>query len=543
MKNTTKLKNLVNSPNLEFIMEAHNGLSAKIVEETGFKGIWASGLSISAALGVRDNNEASWTQILEVCEFMADNTNIPILLDGDTGFGNFNNFRRLVRKLEERGIAGVCIEDKIFPKTNSFIGGERQPLADIDEFCGKIKAGKDYQKDPDFVIVARIEAFIAGWGLDEALKRANAYSDAGADAILVHSKISTDRDIESFMKKWDDRKPIVIVPTIYYTTHTKKFKDMGISLVIWANHTLRSSITNMQKIVKKIYEDESLSNIENEIVPVKEIFRLQNAQEYKQAELRYLPQKTYYKGLILAASKGDNFGSLVEDKPKAMINIGDDTILSKIVKTFNSQGIKDISVVVGYKKEKVDLPNLKYIENDKYDKYGLLYSIYKAKEDFDGPIIISFGDILFEEDLLNKIVSSKEDIVLAVDISEISIKRDRDMVQGKEHYSENFGASSISELVQLKEVKQDEKRSDFDGEWIGLLKLNSKGSSIFKKELKLLEKEDMEFLQSSSVNDFINFLIGKKYKVYIEYFRGQWKDIDSIEDLTYLIGLFKNEAI
>ena len=539
MKKTTLFKSIINSKNLEFIMEAHDGLSAKIVEEAGFKGIWASGLSISAALGVRDNNEASWTQVLEVCEFMSDNTNIPILLDGDTGFGNFNNFRRLVRKLEERGIAGVCIEDKIFPKTNSFIGGERQPLADIEEFCGKIKAGKDYQKDPDFVIVARIEAFIAGWGIDEAIKRANAYSDAGADAILVHSKISTINDVEAFMHKWDNRKPIVIVPTMYYETPIRKFKDMSISLVIWANHTLRASITNMQKIVKKIYEDESLINIENEIVPVKEIFRLQNAQEYKQAELKYLPQKTYYKGIILAASKGENFGSLVEDKPKAMITIGDDTILSKIVRTFNSQGIKDISVVVGYKKEKVSLPNLKYIENDKYNKYGLLYSVYKAKDVFDGPTIISFGDILFGEDLLNKIVSSKEDIVLAVDITEISNKkRKRDMVKGKEPFSGKFGVSNISELEKIKEVDQDEKINDYNGEWIGFLKLNSKGSSIFKKELELLEKEDIEFLQSSSLNDFINYLIDKKYRVYIEYFTGQWKDIDSIEDLTYLFELF-----
>src|SRR5437868_7327789 len=126
------------SPSLTFLMEAHNGLSAKVVEEAGFEGIWASGLSISASLGVRDNNEASWTQILEVVEFMCDATRIPILLDGDTGYGNFNSVRRLVRKLEQRGVAGVCIEDKLFPKTNSLSKGRAQPLAGIDEFCGKI---------------------------------------------------------------------------------------------------------------------------------------------------------------------------------------------------------------------------------------------------------------------------------------------------------------------------------------------------------------------------------------------------------------------
>ena len=191
MKKTAQFRQLLDSPQLEFLLEAHNGLSARIAEEAGFKAIWASGLCISAQYGVRDNNEASWTQVLEMLEFMADATRIPILLDGDTGYGNFNNVRRLVRKLEQRGIAGVCIEDKLFPKTNSFIDGDKQPLADVDEFCGRIKAGKDAQGDDDFAIVARVEAFIAGWGLDEALRRAEAYHAAGADGILIHSALST----------------------------------------------------------------------------------------------------------------------------------------------------------------------------------------------------------------------------------------------------------------------------------------------------------------------------------------------------------------
>src|SRR3982750_261487 len=155
-RKTTRFRQMLNSPRLEFLMEAHNALSARIVEEAGFRGIWASGLSISAALGVRDNNEASWTQVLEVVEFMTDATRVPILLDGDTGYGNFNNMRRLVKKLEQRGVAAVCTEGKLFPKTNSFINSERQPLADLEEFAGKIKAVKDGQSDPDFSLVARL---------------------------------------------------------------------------------------------------------------------------------------------------------------------------------------------------------------------------------------------------------------------------------------------------------------------------------------------------------------------------------------------------
>merc|ERR1711916_202425 len=198
-------------------------------------GIWASGLSISAQLGVRDSNEASWTQILEVLEFMSDNTSIPILFDGDTGFGNYNNARRLVQKLESREIAGVAIEDKLFPKTNSFVGSN-QPLADPNEFALKIKAMKEMQKDPDFVVAARVEAFIAGWGVDEAMKRAEIYRQAGADAIIMHSKRADCEEIDSFLDKWENRHPVIVIPTKYYNTPTDHFREKDVSLCIWANH-------------------------------------------------------------------------------------------------------------------------------------------------------------------------------------------------------------------------------------------------------------------------------------------------------------------
>jgi phosphoenolpyruvate phosphomutase len=272
-------------------MEAHNGLSARIVEETGFKGIWGSGLSISAQLGVRDSNEASWTQVLEVLEFMAESTKIPILLDGDTGYGNFNNARRLVRKLESRGVAGVCLEDKLFPKTNSLLSGAAQPLADVEEFANKIRACKDTAHDPDFCVVARVESFIAGWGLEETLKRAEAYRQAGADAVLIHSAKKDVSEIEAFMKEWANRHPVVIVPTKYYKTPTQKFREMGVSTVIWANHNMRSAITAMQKTSETIFKEQTLASVEDSIATVNEVFRLQDMAELDEAEKKYLPKK------------------------------------------------------------------------------------------------------------------------------------------------------------------------------------------------------------------------------------------------------------
>jgi phosphoenolpyruvate phosphomutase len=288
------------SPELAFLMEAHDGLSAKVVEEAGFKGVWASGLSISAALGLRDSNEASWTQVLEVLEFMADAVSVPILLDGDTGYGNFNSVRRLVRKLCQRGVAAVCLEDKLFPKTNSFLG-DGQPLADADEFCGKIRAGKDSQTEADFCVVARTEALVSGRGLGEALRRAEAYHAAGADAILVHSKARTADEVLAFAAEWGRRCPLVIVPTTYSGTPVALFRQAGISMVIWANHNLRAALAAMRLVSRRIMEEEGVAGIEGGIASLRDVFELTGERELAEAERRYLPSGTAATGRAATA--------------------------------------------------------------------------------------------------------------------------------------------------------------------------------------------------------------------------------------------------
>ena len=269
-------------------MEAHNGLSAKIVEEAGFAGIWASGLSISASLGVRDCNELSWTQVLDVVEYMRDATSLPILLDGDSGFGNFNNVRRLVRKLEQRGIDGVCIEDQVFPKRNSLSEGEKH-LVDAHEFTGKIKAAKDTQNRSDFCLVARLEGFIAGAGLQEMLRRAHLYADAGADALLVHSKRTDADEVLAFAAEWDRPTPMIVVPTTFSQTPAPLLAEAGFSALIWANYNLRSSISAMQATCRQVFAEQSVTGIGKKIAPLREVFRLQNADELAEAEKRYLP--------------------------------------------------------------------------------------------------------------------------------------------------------------------------------------------------------------------------------------------------------------
>ncbi len=531
MKKTTQLKNLIGSPQLEFIMEAHSGLTAKIVEEAGFKGIWASGLSISASMGVRDNNEASWTQVLEVLEFMSDASSIPILLDGDTGYGNFNNARRLVNKLESRRIAGVCIEDKLFPKTNSFIGGEAQPLADIEEFCGKIKAMKDSQTDDDFVVVSRVEAFIAGWGLREALRRAEAYRQAGTDAVLIHSKRSDIAEIEAFMKEWGGRLPVVIVPTKYYSVPTETFKQLGISLGIWANHNLRAAITAMQKTARQIFQEQSLVNIEPHIVPVEEVFRLQGAEELERAEKKYLPvPRKKVNAVILAAGRGD-MEELTADIPKTLLEVGGRSLLTIQVDEFNKVGIKEICVVRGYAKDKVSAANFTVIDNDLFAETKELYSLYLAREQLQENTVISYGDIIFKNYILNDLLNDTNDITLIADADVETADRDKDFVAADIPYSKKLYSSTVQFVRMSKDLKADE----IEGEFIGLWKVTRRGSDVVKHALaELSQRPDFKQLEMA---DLFNH-ISATHPIAVKYIKGSWLDIDTIRDLKKAGDLF-----
>jgi phosphoenolpyruvate phosphomutase len=533
MKKTSQLKNLITRKEISFLMEAHNGLSAKIAEEAGFQGIWGSGLSISASLGVRDNNEASWTQVLDVAEYMSDATKVPILLDGDTGYGNFNNMRRLVKKLEQREVAGVCIEDKIFPKTNSFLRGEAQPLADVDEFCGKIKAGLDARSDDDFCIVARVEALIAGWGLKEALKRAEAYRLAGATAILMHSKKSKADEIFAFMKEWGDRCPVVIVPTKYYATPTEEFTKHGVSTVIWANHLMRSAVSAMQGTAKTIFTEQSLINVEDKVVSVSEVFRLQNDQELEEAEKKYFQTNNDVHAIILAASRGKELGELTLNKPKALLEVNGVPLLKQAIDKIKANGINDVTVVRGYKKESFPEMGCNYVDNLNYETTGELSSLFLAKKSITGDTLISYGDIAFKGYILTALSESKSDISIVVDSR--TKHRDEnyagDYVLGTKKNTKSFIEDDTKLLKTALTTKKDAP-FEIHGEWIGMLKATPKGSSIISNALNELSKDSR--FHELKMGDLFNYLIAKDVEIGICYIEGNWMDVDNFKDFEQI---------
>ncbi|MEE8332997.1 MAG: phosphoenolpyruvate mutase [Alphaproteobacteria bacterium] len=526
------LRALLSSSETEFLMEAHDGLSAKIVEETGFKAIWASGLTMSAALGVRDSNEASWTQVLEVLEFMSDATRIPILVDGDTGYGNFNNVRRVVRKLCQRGIAGICIEDKLFPKTNSFIG-DGQPLADIDEFSGKIKAGKDSQQDDDFCLVARIEALISGRGMKEALLRASAYHEAGADALLIHSKQRDPDEILTFLREWGQRCPVVIVPTTYYDTPTRAWREAGVSAVIWANHNLRASISAMREVSSRILRDESLIGVEPEVASVQDVFQIAGNDELASAEKRYLPtMPDAPHAVVLAASRGDALGILTEDRPKCMVDVRGQPLLRRLVDTLNGGGVRDITVVRGYRKEMVNLPTIKTVDNDAFATTGEAATLACAAERLKGDCIVAYGDILFRQYILDQLRATEGDIVLVVD----ALARGRDpetapSVRDLVSCSAPFKAEYLEDgPVSVTRIGPDLTGDDINGEWIGLSLLRATGAAAVGRALNDMRAAGT--LEDASLIDLFARLIAAGADIRVVYVAGHWLDVDNPGDLA-----------
>jgi phosphoenolpyruvate phosphomutase len=568
---SAKLRQILQSAQLEFLMEAHNGLSARIVKEAGFKGIWASGLSISAQFGVRDNNEASWTQVVDVLEFMADASDLPILLDGDTGYGNFNNMRRLVRKLEQRGIAGVCIEDKQFPKTNSFLNGERQPLADIEEFVGKIAAGKDTQSDPMFSIVARVEALIAGWGMDEALRRAEAYRLAGADAILIHSKLSKPDEIVTFAREWARRSPLVIVPTRYYSTPTDVFRKAGISTVIWANHLVRSAAAAMQSVAQEIFESQTLVNVEDRIASVNEIFRLQDADEYTAAERLYLSgASTSRSAVILAASRGRGLEALTTDRPKVMLPIAGKPLLRWLVDGFKKEHVDDITVVGGYRADAIDTAGIKLALNERFAHTGELASLACATDGLDADTVIAYGDLLFRSYVLRDLVETDADFAVVVDSSPTGACNQtvRDFAYCSRGDDRGlFGSPVLLRKIAVAEASTEEPAVPGtpdgaaapatygaaappgsgapaeapQGRWIGLLKVSRRGLAKLKAVLReLRSRSDFDALD---LPQLLNALIADGAAIEVVYVHGHWRGVNDLEDLGRAVDFAHEQTL
>jgi len=284
MQNADILHELIESKPILKVMGAFDSMSAKLVEINGFDAIWAGSFAISATHALPDASILTMTEFLNVSSNIVQSCKIPVIADCDTGYGGPSNVSHTVKKFELAGVAAICIEDKTFPKQNSLLKNGKHELISEKEFVAKILAAKEAKSNKNFMIIARTEALIAELGMNEALQRATAYQNAGADAILIHSKKETPDEIFEFSESWKGKIPLVVVPTTYPTVGIDELIKNKFKMTIYANQTLRVAYSAMNNMLREMKDCERISDIKQEMSSMEDIFELQKMYEIKNQE-------------------------------------------------------------------------------------------------------------------------------------------------------------------------------------------------------------------------------------------------------------------
>ncbi|MDD5085399.1 MAG: isocitrate lyase/phosphoenolpyruvate mutase family protein [Candidatus Omnitrophica bacterium] len=537
-----KLRKLFAEKDLIRVVGAHDGLGAKLIERNGFDAVWASGFEIATSHAVPDANILTMTQHLDAAEVINDATSLPVIADCDTGYGNSNNVIHMVKRYEAAGIAAVCIEDKKFPKVNSFIDG-RQELAPVHEFVGKIMAAKNAQQSRSFMVIARVEALIAGWGEEEALKRAEAYVTAGADAILIHSKAKTPDEIISFVEKWHRRAPVIIIPTKYPALTEDKMKQLGVKVVIYANQGIRAAIKAMDSTLAQIHKH-GIAGLDGKIATMEEVFELQGMYRMKEDEKKFLHTASHdVRAVILAAGYNKNESSLVSllrDAPLAMLDINGKSLLERNVATLRSVGVSDIYVVAGYQEDKIRVDGIKKIVNRDYASKHILHSLMTAEEALKGKVIVSYVDILFDHNLADRLLKCDDDIVLVVDSSFKKTKmrnKKLDLVAAETHPADGFRSLDTKKKNHLKRVGKGISEKEADFEYIGVSLFSAKGIKLFKDTCRAAMEQyrskrfhEAADIERASFTDLIQELVEQGAKINLLEVTSGWMEIQTFED-------------
>jgi phosphoenolpyruvate phosphomutase len=308
------------------------------------------------------------------------------------------------------------------------------------------------------------------------------------------------------------------------------FEQAGISAVIWANHNLRAAISAMQQTTRTIFLERSLRNVEDRVVSVKEVFRLQNADELIEAEERYLPKTDgAARAIILAASQGAELGDLTHARPKAMVPVNGQPLLHRLVAQFRGEQMKEVVVVRGFARAEVNAPDVRFVDNDDFAGTGELLSLSKAAAFLEGSVVISFGDILFRKYILRNLLLDSGDITLVVDAAWQQRSQPRnfpDYVVASHPYSLKYG----EEEAELRDIGAHLKREQVHGEWIGLVKTSAKGSQTLRAALtELSTRPDFKTLR---FDDLFRHLLAAGQTIRVLYITGHWLDVDDLDDLS-----------
>ena len=549
MTNAAKLRAALKKPGALKIVGAHDALSARLIERAGFDGVWASGFAISASMKcIPDASFIDSSEQLAIERHIVEAVGIPVVADCDTGYGNALNVMRVVNDRERAGVAAICIEDNVYPKRCSFYAGVRRELIPIDEHCGKIKAAKAAQIFPDFMIIARTEALIAGWGQEEALKRAEAYAAAGADAVLIHSKSKKFDELKAVYKAWSGRVPLVVVPTIFDQTTAAEMEEAGAKIIIYANQPVRAAIRGIRDALDLIKKDTRPGAANDRIVTLPEVYDLVGVPQMEADEKNFLPVGgEKITAIIAAAGFEKQLLPLIEDKPKCLLDIKGKTILERQIGALNECNIKDIALIRGYKKEAITLSNIKYYDNDRYEETGELFSIFCAENEMKGRTIVLYGDIMFDDAILEKLLKSPADIALVVDLAWQDQKQrgaqpthlNPDLVS----LADPPGQSYLSRFVmpegehRVVKIGQHVPHDQAHGEFIGMAMFSERGTAALKDCYRASQERyknsafhEAPSLAKASFTDLLQELIDKGHRVdAVPTFKG-WMEVDSFEE-------------
>lgn len=549
MRKAEKLRRLLAEKDMVRIVGAHNGMSAKLVEQAGFEGIWASGLEVSTSHGVPDANILTMSDCLRAASNMNESVSIPVIVDADTGYGNSNNVIYMVKQFEAAGIAAVCIEDKMFPKVNSFIPG-RQELVPIAEFVGKIMAGKNAQENKDFCVFARVEALIAGMGMEEALKRARAYAQAGADGIFIHSKSKEMSEIQTFIKAWDMPIPLIICPTTYPSLNVAEAKKSGkVKVYIFANQGIRAAVKAMEETFSILVNTGDIRSVESNIASMKRIFQIQGMFEMQENEKKYLFEEKVQALIPLAgdSSKQACFRDILQDRPLAMLDINGKPMIQRTLETLHTMGITDIKLITGYCHESIQPKeisshpeSLTLVHNPDYRQTGILHSMMCAKNQMSDKVLMVFSDIIFERSILDQLLSKEQDITLVVDRSyrEITpLGKHLDLVKATypPHQGERTVHPDRENLVE--KIGHNLNAEEATHEFIGIALFSKQGFAAFRALYETLQQtcqngkfHEAESFLMADFTDIIQEMVDRGNKVHTLEINKGWLEIVTFDD-------------
>jgi phosphoenolpyruvate phosphomutase len=314
---------------------------------------------------------------------------------------------------------------------------------------------------------------------------------------------------------------------MYYATPTDLFRQAGISTIIWANHLLRASMAAMRETAARIHEDQSLVRVEGSVATVKDIFRLVGNAELEEAERRYLPARPAAGAVVLAASGGE-LGGLTLDQPKCMVDIRGQSLLQRLVGTLRESGVRDVTVVRGYRKEAVSLQGIRMLDNDRHAETGEAWSLACAREVIRGETIVAYGDVLFRRYILHSLLTSSADIVVAVDTLGVSRPHPgkRDLVTADHGFSGDY---LDDQPAHLRRMAGDIPQGEITGEWMGLVRFSARGAEWLQEEIAAMEAEGL--LEHGDMPLLLTRLAAK-HPVRVKYFTGHWLDVDTLTDLA-----------